>query len=131
MKIGHLARQAGVNIQTVRYYERIGILRPPLRRESGYRDYDEDSLHKLRFIRRAQELGFTLDEIKDLLSLRTSSSRSREKARSKAKEKVADIRNKIADLKNLEANLKKLIHDCENGAVSGPCPILERMEFGK
>ena len=127
MKIGILARQANVNIQTVRYYEKIGILKPTLRRESGYRVYDSASLDRLLFIKRAQELGFTLTDIKELLSLQFSSPASRERARGKAKERVADIRQKIDYLEKLEATLKKLIRDCEHGAKTGPCPILKRM----
>jgi len=128
MNIGKLAKQADVNIQTIRYYEKIGILKPTHRLESGYRVYEEESLRRLRFIKRGQELGFTLDEIKELLSLRSTSPSGRQKARSKAIGKIADIREKISYLRKLESNLKKLVSDCEHGAVTSPCPILEKME---
>jgi len=127
MNIGQLAKDANVNVQTVRYYERVGILKPTLRKESGYRVYDESSLERLRFIKRAQELGFALTDIRELLSLRATSPASRKQACAKAKERVSDIRGKIAYLKKLESNLKRLIHDCEHGSETGPCPILERM----
>lgn len=128
MNIGSIAKQANVNIQTVRYYERIGILKPTERRDSGYRVYDEDSLRRLLFIKRAQELGFTLDDVRELLGLRATASASREKVRAKAKEKIGDIRSKIAYLKRLESNLKKLVDACEHGSATGPCPILEKLE---
>jgi len=129
MKIGALAKQANVNIQTVRYYERIGILKATTRRDSGYRVYDQDSLKRLLFIKRAQELGFALDDIRELLNLRASTPAARERVRKKAREKISEIRAKIADLKKLESNLKTLVHDCEHGPLSSPCPILERMEM--
>lgn len=130
MKIGSLAKQAKVNIQTVRYYERIGILKATMRRNSGYRVYDHDSLKRLLFIKRAQELGFALDDIRDLLNLRASTPAARERVRNKAREKISEIRAKIADLKKLESNLKTLVRDCEHGSLNSPCPILERMEMG-
>jgi DNA-binding transcriptional MerR regulator len=130
MKIGSLAKQANVNIQTIRYYERIGILKATLRRDSGYRIYDQDSLKRLLFIKRAQEVGFALDDIRDLLNLRASTPAARERVRNKARGKISEIRAKIADLKKLESNLKTLVHDCEHGSLNSPCPILERMEMG-
>lgn len=130
MKIGSLAKQANVNTQTVRYYERIGILKATDRRESGYRVYDQGSLKRLLFIKRAQELGFALDDIRELLNLRASTPAARERARNKAREKIAEIGAKIVDLKKLESKLKALVRDCEHGSLKSPCPILERMEMG-
>src|SRR5688572_6021621 len=89
--IGELARQAGVGIETVRFYERQGLLEEPKRRASGYRQYDVEAVAVLRFIRRAKELGFTLREIKALLALRLDDSASRADVREQAKAKVADI----------------------------------------
>jgi DNA-binding transcriptional MerR regulator len=128
MNIGALAKQAAVGIQTIRYYERVGLIVPKSRRESGYRVYDEDSLARLRFIKRAQDLGFKLEEIKELLGLRSSSTTSRERARNKAKTKLLEVQSKISYLKHLETTLKRLINDCEHHRPSGNCPILEMME---
>ena len=129
MNIGALAKQGKVNIQTIRYYEKVGLLMPTQRRESGYRVYDLSALERLSFIKRAQGLGFTLREIKELLGLHGSNSKSNSRSgvRAKAQMRIADIREKIAALKKLEIILKKLIRDCENGADTGPCPILEYM----
>jgi len=130
MKIGYLAKKANVNIQTIRYYERIGILKPELRRESGYRVFNEDSIRRLLFIKRAQNLGFSLNDIKELLNLSASSSAGRRAAREKSIEKIAMIQEKITDLKELEKTLKKLVANCARRELTSPCPILEGMEIG-
>lgn len=127
--IGQLAKEAKVNIQTVRFYERQGILKPVLRSESGYRKYDADSLKRLHFILQAKELGFSLREIQDLLNLRVRSVQACDRVRAKAEQKLGDIKRKIVQLKNLEKTLKELIADCEQRQISDCCPILERMEF--
>jgi len=125
---GKLAKAAGVNIQTVRFYDREGVLKPTSRTEAGYRVYDTEGLKRLKFIIQAKELGFSLKEIKDLLSLRVRSVQACNKVQSKAKAKLEDIQGKISDLRRLERTLKKLIGDCENRVVSDQCPILEKME---
>ncbi len=128
MKIGDLAKAGTVNIQTLRYYERIGILKPTARKDSGYRAYDNDSLKRLLFIKRSQELGFTLSEIKELLTFRGMDRKSRERTRAKAKIKVIEIKEKIHHLKDLQNALELLIEDCKNGEQIAPCPIIERLE---
>ncbi len=128
MRIGQVALDAQVHIQTLRYYERIGLLEPDGRTGSGYREYRPDAVDRVVFIKRAQDLGFSLAEIRELLQLRGSSVQARQLVRRKASAKVEEIRAKIAELKKLESTLKKLIADCARGEVSGPCPILERME---
>lgn len=128
LTIGELAKKAGVNIQTVRFYERQGVLQPVSRKESGYRLYNEESLKRLTFIRHAKELGFSLKEINDLLSLRIRSVQSCEKVRGKAQGKLKEIQKKITHLKQLEKTLLELISDCEKRVVSDCCPILEKME---
>jgi len=125
---GKLAKAVGVNIQTVRFYDRKGVLKPTSRTEAGYRVYDAEGLKRLKFIIQAKELGFSLTEIKDLLSLRVRSVQTCDRVRSKAKAKLEDIQKKIAHLRKLEKTLKNLIGDCENRVVSEQCPILERME---
>jgi len=126
--IGQLAKKAQVNVQTIRFYERRGILKPIRREESGYRKYDGDSLKRLHFIRQAKELGFSLKEIQDLLGLRIRSVETCNRVKSKATEKLDEIQRKISRLKGLEKTMKKLISDCESQQVSYCCPILEKME---
>ena len=126
--IGQLAKKAHVNVQTIRFYERRGILKPIRREDSGYRKYDDDSLKRLHFIRQAKELGFSLKEIHELLSLRVRSVQTCDWVRAKASEKLEEIRKKIIQLRDLEKTMKELILDCENRQVSDCCPILEKME---
>ena len=128
LTIGQLAKAAGVNVQTVRFYEREGILKPQTRLDSGYRVYNEDSLKRLHFIRQAKDLGFSLDEIQGLLNLRVRSVDRCSQVRSKAEQKLKDVRQKITHLKKLERTLKSLVSDCENRVVSDCCPIIEKME---
>ena len=128
LTIGQLAKAAGVNVQTVRFYEREGILRPQTRLDSGYRVYNEDSLKRLHFIRQAKDLGFSLDEIQSLLNLRVRSVDRCNQVRSKAEQKLKDVQQKITHLKKLERTLKNLVSDCENRVVSDCCPIIEKME---
>ena len=104
MRIGEVAAQAGVNIQTLRYYERRGLLPEPERSNSGYRAYDSDTVRLVRFIKRAQELGFTLREIEDLIELRQSPRRGAE-VRAVAATKVVDIERRIRQLKACERRL--------------------------
>lgn len=128
LRIGEVAKQAGVGVETVRFYERQGLLHEPERKASGYRQYDEEAVAVLRFIRRAKELGFTLKEIKTLLNLRLDTSATRAEVREQAKEKVADIEAKIADLQRMKDSLQKLIQKCHgHGAVKG-CPIIEALQ---
>lgn len=126
--ISALAKAGQVNVQTVRYYEREGILKPVGRRDSGYRIYNEDSLRRLHFIRQAKELGFSLEEIQSLLKLRVRSVEGCTQVRSRAESKLKDVQLKIAQLRKLERNLMGLISDCENRVVSDCCPIIEKME---
>lgn len=126
--IGQLAKAAGVNIQTVRFYEREGILKPITRMESGYRIYNGESLKKLHFIRQAKDLGFSLEEIQSLLNLRIRTVERCNQVRSKAENKLNDVHQKILHLKKLERVLKRLILDCKNRVVSDCCPVIEKME---
>src|SRR4029079_12035040 len=98
MRIGAAAAQAGVNVQTLRYYERRGLLPRPPRRQSGYREFPDDAVRIVRFIKRAQDLGFTLDEIEDLLALRSEKRRNRARIRAVAETRVRQIEQKIAEL---------------------------------
>lgn len=128
LQIGSVAKSAGVNIQTIRYYERRGLLKPADKRDSGYRLYSEEAIKTIKFIKHAKELGFTLDEIKELMNLRAHTTSRCERVRDRAKAKLEDVREKIAMLANIERTLENLIVDCENNKTSGKCPIIENME---
>jgi MerR family mercuric resistance operon transcriptional regulator len=121
--IGKLADQAGVNIETVRYYERRGLLSEPPRAQSGYRLYDEDSLIHLRFIKDAQTLGFTLDEIGELLTLRSDAEKPCPEMRQRAERKIEEIEAKIRALCKIQATLTEMLDACE-GDATGCCLLL-------
>lgn len=128
MKIGQVAAQAGVRIDTLRYYERRGLLSEPERRESGYREYPEEAVRIIRFIKRAQNLGFTLDEIEELLTLRGANGKSRRRVRAVAQAKMKDIDEKLARLKSMRSALHSLIETCDCGERKPACPILEALD---
>lgn len=127
MRIGEVARQAGVHIQTLRYYERRGLLPEPERGTSGYRAYDPDTVRLVRFIKRAQELGFTLREIEDLIELRESPRRGTE-VRAVASAKVQDIERRIRQLKAMRKALGGLVAACDCEAGTLTCPIIEALD---
>ncbi len=128
LSIGQVAKEAGIGVETVRFYERQGLLEAPKRRASGYRQYDIEALPVLRFIRRAKELGFTLKEIKGLLSLRLDSSATRADVREQAQAKVADIESKIGDLQRMREALLMLIKKCHGRGSLVGCPILGALQ---
>jgi Hg(II)-responsive transcriptional regulator len=128
LTIGDVARRAGVGVETVRFYERQGLLEEPQRRASGYRQYDDEAVAVLRFIRRAKELGFTLKEVKGLLALRLDASATRAEVRQQAGAKVADIEARIADLQRMRDVLLKLIRKCHGDGAATGCPILEALQ---
>ena len=129
MKIGAVAARADVNIQTVRYYERRGLLPKPRRTASNYRLYSEDNVRRVRFVKRAQELGFSLKEIKELLALRIDSRATRVQVRERAEAKITDIEEKIRSLRAIKKTLTRLATTCGGGGGSvGDCPILEALE---
>ena len=126
--IGKLAREAGVNLQTVRYYERRELLLPVGRKESGYRLYDEEALRRLKFIRHAKELGFTLKEISELLDLRIDNISDCERAKRSAEVKLNGVEKKIASLEAVRNVLKGLIKACEKRKPTEKCPILKTIK---
>ncbi len=128
MKIGELAQLAGVNIQTVRYYERRQLLREPGRTRAGYREYDPHDLLRLRFILRAKELGFTLTEIEELLALRVDPRRTADDVRTRAQEKIAATDRKIRDLKRIRAALQHLVGSCEAHGPVAECALIHAIE---
>lgn len=126
---GELARRAGVKVATIRYYERRGLLTEAFRSGNGYHRYDRDSLDRLRFIRRAQELGFSLREIGELLDLRLTPNLScAAEVRERAEEKIRHIREKIEDLRRMEKGLRGLLKSCQGEGPVSECPILEALE---
>jgi MerR family transcriptional regulator, copper efflux regulator len=128
LTIGKVARGAGLAIDTVRYYEREGLLQKPARTPSGYRQYSVDAVARLRFIRQAKELGFSLREIKDLLSLRMGAGRSCGEVKARAERKLTDVDRKIAQLKRVRQALAKLATECSGRGPTSECPILEALE---
>lgn len=129
MTIGELAKKAGVNAQTIRYYERESLL-PEAHRwpDSGYRDYDDNALNQLRFIRSAKELGFKLREIRELLDLRILPGESCEEVRRMVGGKLADIDQRMKDMRRLRRVLTKLEAACATRTPSARCPALWAME---
>ena len=127
MQIGELAKRASVNIQTIRYYERRGVLLPSTVKVSGYRQYEESDLKRLLFIRQTQELGFTLEEIGEFLKLDATGNATCGKIRIKADEKLSDIREKIELLKRIERALVGLVKTCKTNPKAKSCHFLERI----
>jgi MerR family copper efflux transcriptional regulator len=128
LTIGQVARQAGVGVETVRFYEREGLLAEPQRRPSGYRQYGEEVVARLRFIRRAKELGFTLKEIAELLSLRLDPDAKPADVKRRAEAKLADIEAKVRTLRRMQKALSKLTAACGGHGKIGDCPILDALE---
>ncbi|MFN7970947.1 MAG: MerR family DNA-binding protein [Acidobacteriota bacterium] len=127
IKIGEVARRAGVGIDTIRFYERRGLLPDAPRRESGYRIFSGDEVRLVRFIKKAQALGFTLDEVEGFLRLRHEDLPCDE-ARAMAEEKLADIEQKLRHLQAMKVALRTLVRSCKRPARTGSCPILEALE---
>lgn len=125
LAIGQLAQRAGVAIDTVRYYERAGLLTPAGRKASGYRRYGEMELQRLRFIRRAKGLGFSLSDIRTLLSL--SDEQDVAQVKTAAQTKLADIAQRIAALERVREGLRTLIDACPGHGRAEACPILQAL----
>ena len=128
LTIGQVARSAGVGVETVRFYERQGLLEEPARRDSGYRQYGEDVVARLRFIKRAKELGFSLKEIKELLALRVDPDTTCAEVKRQAEAKIADVEQKIAALQRIRKALVKLTAVCQGRGPTSECPILDALD---
>lgn len=124
MHIGRLAAQANVSVDTVRYYERARLLPTPSRTVSGYRMYPAAAVDRLRFIRRAKELGFSLEEIRDLLALSDQRDTGVASIRDIAAQRLADVEARLAELTRLRDSLKNLVDACPGHGDPGQCPIL-------
>lgn len=128
MTTGKLARRGGVNVESIRFYEREGLLPAPPRTAGGYRAFTEDDVRRIRFIKRAQELGFTLKEIKELLELRHDPDTRCDDVRRRAEAKLADISRKIRDLQRMKKALARLATACPAGEASDRCPIWQTLD---
>ena len=125
MSIGVLSKQSGIGIETIRYYEKIGILKPVSRKVSGYRIFNSDSLKTLLFLRHAQELGFSLTEIGSLLKLKADKVSRCSEVQMKAEKHLKNVEEKIEHLSRIRFILANLIKQCGERKVENSCPILE------
>ena len=131
MTRGELAKECGVNIEALRYYEKRRLIDPPKRSEVGYRLYSKEDAARIHFIRNAQKLGFTLNEIMELLKLRVNKNESCESVLGKAQKKLNEVEQKIKGLKSIKKVLKQLIHQCKESTLTSACPILGSFESGR
>ncbi|MCF8721972.1 MerR family transcriptional regulator [Nitrospina gracilis] len=127
MTIGGLSRQTDCGIETIRYYEKVGMLPKPRRTEGGHRIYTEAHARRLQFIRRARALGFSLDNVRRLLTLSEGRQKSCDKVQTLAEAHLEDIRSRIRDLKAMEKVLKELVSQC-TGRTAPACPILDSLQ---
>lgn len=124
MRIGSVAEAAGVEVSTVRYYERRGLLAEPPRTESGYRQYDERTVDRIRFVRRAQDLGFTLEEIEELLALRVDDPTACREVEEATRAKLRSVDAKLSELGRLRSVLAGLVRACQDEKATDECPVL-------
>jgi MerR family mercuric resistance operon transcriptional regulator len=125
LTIGRLASEAGVNVETIRYYQRRGLMSEPGKPNQGHRRYGDDAVKRVRFIKRAQVLGFTLEEIASLLAL--DEARACARTRGLAAHKLKVIEDKLADLRAMRKALTALMRQCDSGATRDACPILHAL----
>jgi len=130
MKIGEISKASGVSQRMIRHYEKIGLIPPAARRDSGYRDYDERDLHTLRFIGRARDLGFPIEDIRTLLALWSDRSRSSADVKKLALSRAAELRERLAVLEGMCKTLEHLAVSC-HGDDRPDCPILDELEDGR
>lgn len=129
LTIGEVARRGGVKLPTVRYYERRGLIPEPPRTEAGYRAYGVSAVNRIHFIKRAQELGFTLNEIEELLRLLSSPDVTKAHIKRRTEAKLADIREKVLTLQQMERRLERLLAACPGRGSITDCPIAEELGF--
>lgn len=128
--IGNVAKQAGIGIETIRFYERTGLLDEPPRNSSGYRQYQPETIVKLRFIKKAKQLGFTLKEIEELMALRHKHDARCSDIKAQANEKISNIEERIRDLSKMKEALLALTCQCNDNEPVSECPILTALEPG-
>jgi MerR family transcriptional regulator, copper efflux regulator len=129
--IGRLAKQSNVHVETLRYYERRGLIPKPARTAGNYRMYSSDNLRRVKFIKQAQGLGFSLKEIKKLLALRATPRAKCADVRNYAIQKIGDIQDRIRSLQRMRSSLEKLLRECSGDLPATACPILESLESEK
>ena len=128
LSIGQVARRAGVGVETVRYYEREGLLEEPPRRASGYRQYSVEVVKRLRFIKRAQKLGFSLKEITELLLLRVDAQNACEEVRQRTEAKIAEVERKLIELQRMRQALLQVASLCTGQGPDSRCPMLDALD---
>jgi MerR family transcriptional regulator, copper efflux regulator len=128
MTVGQVARLAGVGAETIRFYEKNGLLAEPTRGPSNYRVYGEETVDRIRFIQRAKGLGFTLAEIKELLPLRVSAARPCARVRKQAEAKISELNRKVALLRSMKQTLRKLLASCEDQKEGSRCLVLDVLD---
>jgi Cu(I)-responsive transcriptional regulator len=128
LTIGRLAKQVGLGIETVRFYERQGLIEPPPRTDSNYRIYPEEEVTRLRFIKKAKSLGFTLNEIKELLFIRHDPNATKADIKNRTLNKIEDVKQKISDLTRIKMALEHLVSTCDGHGPLEECPILEALD---
>lgn len=130
LTIGQVAKEAGVGVETLRYYEREGLVKEPPRRASGYRQYSEDVVKRIHFIKRAQDLGFSLKEIAELLALRVDPQTPSIEVKRRAEAKLVDIERKVEELLRMKRALQQITQLCTGQGPISECPILDVLEGG-
>src|SRR5947199_7838801 len=127
LSIGQVARRAGVGVETVRFYEREGLLEEPPRRASGYRQYSEQVIKRIHFIKRAQKLGFSLKEISELLLLRVDAQTSCEEVKQRTEAKIAEVERKLVELQRMRQALLQVASLCTGRGPASACPMLDAL----
>jgi MerR family mercuric resistance operon transcriptional regulator len=128
MRIGKVAKQVGITVETIRFYEKKGLIEPPMRNESGYRNYSEEVVQIVSFIKRAKELGFSLKEIKNLMALRYTPGTTCSEVKNQTMEKIEDIDRKVEDLLKIKGALTELASVCPGQGPLSHCSIMEALE---
>lgn len=126
--IGKVAKRVGIGVETVRFYERKGLVKAPPRSPSGYRLYPDAAVDRLRFVLRAKELGFTLEQIGILLDLRVGADRACDEVRALASDRLADVEDKLEQLQQIARVLREVISTCDDNGRTDECPILDALE---
>lgn len=128
LTIGKLARTAGVGVETIRFYERINLIDEPPRSPTGYRQYSQDAVGRLRFIRSAKRVGFSLQEIRELLELKSSAGTSASAVREIATKRISEIGDRIAELREIRRALRETTERCDGEGSTGACVILAALD---
>lgn len=127
---GQIAKKAEVNIETIRFYEKKGLIPEPMRTDTGYRQYPEETIHRILFIKNAQRLGFTLKEIRELLSITLATKKQCQLVKGEIDHKLIEVGEKVKRLEEICNALKNLREKCDEGGVDGKCPILKFLYGG-